>query len=662
MKNIGLSAVILLLLTIISFAQTSVVSIREVTDVKRTDEFYNDLQSLIERYGFTNLTKDYKFNPNAKLESLDFMKTAVAGKDILKQLALGSGISENKLEAMWGKNCVTKENMSNMKESNISKWLGCIYGVGNIDAAAKDEVITRGRFAVYLNSAMDLAVQKLDTLTTSEPTPDQLKRASELYKQGVEFYDKNQFDQAIEKYNEYLKIRPNVADAFYNRGLAFYLKGIDLPKNTTESSKKNLNSAIADFSEAIKINPSSADAWIMRGRAYFWLRIDGSKYVESAITDFSQAIKLDANSADAYLGRGKAYRENYQPEKALADLNKAIQLNPNNADAYFERGNVYYSQNNFSLAKADFANADRINPQHPYAKNWLNAANQKLNPTQNSTIAVSQTKPTPTPTVTTAQTTTSTAQTWQKSFEEGKNYLQRSEADRAIASFQNALNQFPAVSDSDVIALILASQKAEILEQIAKAHIIKKDYKNAATSCINGQQFVYEKMINKLSAISSQNKLTAGELAEIAKSKLDMTVINYDLLIGQSNGAVELGERCLSYFPKSSMTTDEMMLTIGVGTLKLGTAEFVADMLYTTSSLRLSLSQLCQQKWTSLCGVNSRDNQTSKYSNKSLEDINKAIEYAPVLKKLYLQRAEVYRFLGKNDLALADQTKAGQLK
>lgn len=477
-------------------------------------------------------------------------------------------------------------------------------------------------------------------------TAEELKKASEFYNQGVEFYKKDQFDKAIESYTAYLKIHPNVANIRYNRGLAYYFKGIDLAKNTGETSRKNLNLAIADFSEAIKFDSNSADAWIYRGKSYFWLQLDGVKFLDLAISDFSQALKLNPNSADSYYERAKAYQERNQLQNALADFKKAIELNPKDGYAYFERGKVYYSQHNYTAASSDFATAYKILPDHPYSKTWLDNANQKLNPTQISTGATPQ---------------NSASQDWKSAFEAGKNALRQNQPDSAIIAFQKAINLLPTKFESDQIELLFAIQKGLIQENLAKAQIAKKEYDGAIKTCSAAQEFLYKTLVNKISKIE-KFKFDSSMLIEISKSKLDLTIVNYDLVLSQAGESVEIGKRCFDAFPQNGLSMEQQMSLIGVGMLKIGTAELVADSFFTTSSVRLSLSQICQGKGRNICGEGSRTNEINKYAEKSLADINKAIGFAPTMKNFYLQRAAVYRQLGKNDLALADETKAGQLK
>ena len=57
-----------------------------------------------------------------------------------------------------------------------------------------------------------------------------------------------------------------------------------------------------DYTEAIRIDPNCADAYCNRGRAYLTKGDLGN-----AIADCTEAIRLDPKNAVAYLFRGAAY-------------------------------------------------------------------------------------------------------------------------------------------------------------------------------------------------------------------------------------------------------------------------------------------------------------------------------------------------------------------
>ncbi|MBO1063133.1 MAG: tetratricopeptide repeat protein, partial [Aphanizomenon flos-aquae CP01] len=72
---------------------------------------------------------------------------------------------------------------------------------------------------------------------------------------------------------------------------------------------------------AIKINPNYADAYYNRGIVRNEL---GDK--QGAIDDYNQAIKINPNYAKAYVGRGYVYYQLGDKQKAREDLQRAAQL------------------------------------------------------------------------------------------------------------------------------------------------------------------------------------------------------------------------------------------------------------------------------------------------------------------------------------------------
>jgi hypothetical protein len=79
----------------------------------------------------------------------------------------------------------------------------------------------------------------------------------------------------------------------------------------------DLDAAIAKFTEAIRLQPDMADAYLERGIAY----ADRGQ-LGPAIADFSETIRLQPQLAEAYRGRALAYRSGGQSEKAQTDLQK----------------------------------------------------------------------------------------------------------------------------------------------------------------------------------------------------------------------------------------------------------------------------------------------------------------------------------------------------
>jgi len=80
--------------------------------------------------------------------------------------------------------------------------------------------------------------------------------------------------------------------------------------------------AIQQFDEALKLDPSYALAY--NGRGYAHLRL---KHFTLALADFDQAIKLNPAYSNAYLNRSAARRSTGDTAGAEADIVKARESN-----------------------------------------------------------------------------------------------------------------------------------------------------------------------------------------------------------------------------------------------------------------------------------------------------------------------------------------------
>jgi len=160
---------------------------------------------------------------------------------------------------------------------------------------------------------------------------------------------------AIADYNQAIKIKPDYALAYNNRGNAKYNLG-------------DKQGAIADYNQAINIKPDYADAYNYRGIA----KKNLGDY-QGAIADYNQAIKIKPDYADAYNNRGLAKYElgDYQGE--IADYNQAINIKPDYADAYYNRGLAKDDLEDKQGAIADYNQAAQLYSQQDNMEMYLKA-------------------------------------------------------------------------------------------------------------------------------------------------------------------------------------------------------------------------------------------------------------------------------------------------
>ena len=112
------------------------------------------------------------------------------------------------------------------------------------------------------------------------------------------------------------------------------------------------NKAKDYWDKAIAANPQMAEAYNNRGLAFYNLE----RY-QQAINDFSQAIRMKPQYAEAFNNRGNAYYALDQYAKAEADFNKSLELKPKYAKALLNRGLAYFQMNKREESCKDFRRA-----------------------------------------------------------------------------------------------------------------------------------------------------------------------------------------------------------------------------------------------------------------------------------------------------------------
>lgn len=465
---------------------------------------------------------------------------------------------------------------------------------------------------------------------SSAQTAEQLKQASKLFGQAIKDHNSGQFDQAIYKYTKYLRIRPNVAAAWYNRGLAYYQKGSDWRSGSTEIVKGNIDKAVLNFSQAIRLDPKSEDSFTYRGLSYAVIFVlDVKRYSTLAISDFSSAIELNPNSSENYRRRGDMHEAVNRYDEAFSDYNKAINLNRNNTAAYLGRGKVYNSKKDFRLAKSDIENALRLDPGNDSAKSLLEWVAENL-----AKAPMKKTAP----------------ETWKTYSDRGRVFLEQKDAANAVASFEKAIGMLPRQTGNNLPALLARLDKSRLLEYMAKSYFLKNDFDRAIEYYIEAQSDLL-----RLFGESYRNDIRSTDITEVHISITDS-------YIRHATTIADFGRRGLDLFQGVTLSSGQKLQLLKLGILKAGSANLPAKLLHANSTLWLRRAQACKTDKLSGCGERSSKNQIIPFASRALAEINKGIGFSPSMKILYLQRAEVYRFLGKDYLALADKMKANQLK
>ncbi|PPS23142.1 tetratricopeptide repeat protein [Brachyspira murdochii] len=174
------------------------------------------------------------------------------------------------------------------------------------------------------------------------------KSFDNYYIEGVNYYNKKQFEDALKTLNKAIELDPNKAKAYLYRGVSQLVMGRN-------------EEAIKDFDKAIELDPNYPKFYLYRGHSKNLLK----KY-EEAVKDFDKAIELDSNYAKAYMYRGVSKLGLNKYEEAIKDFDKTIELNPNYIDAYYHRGLSKLGLNQNDEGIEDFDKIAELNPDNSF--------------------------------------------------------------------------------------------------------------------------------------------------------------------------------------------------------------------------------------------------------------------------------------------------------
>jgi hypothetical protein len=146
-------------------AADNMTTISQVTDVTSKDEYFLHLKALIESHKVKHLTNQYKYNGAAKLNSPDLSYMASNGQIAMMAIAKERGILASKYKAQFGNVCTTPDETNGvLTEAVVVDHLKCRFGLTEMKNSTPTNVVTKGRFAMLLNQALNLWMRNLDGL------------------------------------------------------------------------------------------------------------------------------------------------------------------------------------------------------------------------------------------------------------------------------------------------------------------------------------------------------------------------------------------------------------------------------------------------------------------------------------------------------------------
>jgi tetratricopeptide (TPR) repeat protein len=185
------------------------------------------------------------------------------------------------------------------------------------------------------------------------------QRAAELLEKGLEYTKANQFDKAIEMFEQSLKIHPNPA-AYNNIGVSL-------------TSLARLEEAIRYLKKAIELNEGSARLHRNLGNAYY-----RAGKLSEASAEYEEALRLTPDYVTACFEFGVVLADRGLYTEAFAVLEKATRLDPKNALAHYALGYAFFSAGQYKRAGPTVLQAVALDPDLGEARFLLAVTHLRL--------------------------------------------------------------------------------------------------------------------------------------------------------------------------------------------------------------------------------------------------------------------------------------------
>lgn len=162
---------------------------------------------------------------------------------------------------------------------------------------------------------------------------------------GIAKFNLEDYRGAIADYNKAIDIKPYYPQAYMYRGMAFH-------------NLKNYKKAIDDYNKAVEFDPNDENILNNRGMAKL-----AQKNLQGAIDDYNEALKINPKSTNALMNRSNAKFVSGDLRGAIRDLNEVIVIRPHFAGAYLNRGLARMELEDYASALRDFDQSIKLDPQ-----------------------------------------------------------------------------------------------------------------------------------------------------------------------------------------------------------------------------------------------------------------------------------------------------------
>jgi len=144
-------------------------------------------------------------------------------------------------------------------------------------------------------------------------------QARELLAKGKEQYRNDQDEEAVQTFQQALKLDPDLAEAYFRLGLGYEAVG---KRDEAEAEYKK---AVETYKKYLSQHDDDAEAHYNLGQTYA-----GLDQYSDAIREYREATRLKQDDADVYYDLGVAHTKLAQYDAAAAAFSKSLEIDPDN--------------------------------------------------------------------------------------------------------------------------------------------------------------------------------------------------------------------------------------------------------------------------------------------------------------------------------------------
>ncbi|MBA4417158.1 MAG: hypothetical protein C0392_04510 [Syntrophus sp. (in: bacteria)] len=185
---------------------------------------------------------------------------------------------------------------------------------------------------------------------------------NECYEEAIGLYNRHQYKEAIERFEEILKRKTSTTSLHYNLSRV-YLSQAHRNLGIISFAMGSFSIALEEFQKALQFNPDYVEL-----NHFIGVCQNNLGDFEGAIRSFNTLLEVEPANLPTRLKLGVAFHNLKMWGKVIALYQRILKANPQYADIHYRLGLAYLGQGSMNEAIGAFQNALKINSNYLQAR------------------------------------------------------------------------------------------------------------------------------------------------------------------------------------------------------------------------------------------------------------------------------------------------------